>query len=194
MRTATAAVAVTVMALGLSGCGLGERLLEEGVEQGAEQLTGGEIDVDDEGVSFESDEGSFSADADGQVNIETKDGSFSSGAELPDDFPSSVPLPDDGERMNAARVDTDDGIAWTVQYQYDAGDPGDALQAAVDALLDAGFSPPEGQENSFSMEDGSGGGMGGQFLENDDYTVNVSTIGEPDDFILGIQVFEQPQE
>lgn len=189
MRTASAAVAATAMALALSGCGLGEKLLEEG----AERLTGAEIDVGDEGISFESDEGSFSANAEGDVNIETEDGTFTSGAELPDDFPSSVPLPDGGQLANAARIDTEDGLGWMVNVQYDSGNPSDALQAQIDALTAAGFSPPEDGEGAFHMGDGDTG-MGGQMLEDATHSVIVSTIGEPGEFVLGLQVFEQPPE
>ncbi len=163
-----------VLALALGGCdAIGERLAEEG----AEQLTGGEIDVDDEGVSFESDEGSFS-----------------SGAELPEDFPSSVPLPDDGELVNASRIDTEDGLGWMVNVQFDSGEPGPALEAQVDAATAAGFAPPEDDGGDFQFGDGEGGGMSSRILENDSYTLIMSTIGEPGDFILGLQVFEQQPE
>lgn len=189
MRTATAVFTATMMALALSGCGLGETLLEEG----AERLTGGEIDVDDEGISFESDEGSFSANAEGEFNLETDDGTFTSGTELPADFPSSVPLPQGGQLLNASRIDAEDGLGWMVNHQYDSGNPSDALQAHVDALTAAGFAPPEDGGGGFQMGDGTSG-MGGQVLEDGSYTVIVSTIGEPGEFVLGIQVFEKQPE
>lgn len=190
MGTATAAITATAMALVLGGCGLGEKLLEEG----AEQLTGAEIDVDEESVRIESDDGSFSADAEGEVNIDTEDGTFTSGAELPDDFPSSVPLPDGGQLLNASRIDSEDGLGWIVNLEYTSGSPGDALQAQVDALTAAGFAPPEDDEGGFHMGGDDGSGMGGQILENATHTVIVSTFGEPNDFVLGLQVFEQPPE
>ena len=38
-----------------------------------------------------------------------------------------------------------------------------------------------------------GEGMGGTMLVNGTYQVNVTVLGEQDDFILGYQVFEQEQ-
>lgn len=169
------------LAVALTGCDL---VGEELAEQAAEQVTGADIEVDEDGVSVESEEGSFSADEDG-LQMETEDGSFESQTgEIPDDFPGAVPLPD-ATVINGSRLDGQDGVAWTVNFQYESGDPEQVLQDQVAALEDAGFT----SESDFNMGDSSGG-MAGVVMVGDAYRVNVSALGEPDDFVLGYQVFE----
>lgn len=181
MQRQLAITVVAVLATALAGC---DMIGEELAEQAAEQVTGADIEVDEDGVNVESSEGSFSADSEGGFSMETDEGTFESQAgQIPEDFPSSVPLPD-APVANGSRMDGTDGMAWTVNFQYDSGEPSEVFAAQVQALEDAGFT----SESEFNMGDGSSGMSGGLF-ENDEYTVNVSVIGEPDDFILGYQVF-----
>lgn len=72
-------VAAAAAVLSLTACGGGS---DNAIEQAIEDATGGSVDIN--------------TDGDGNVQIDTEDGSFSSGgsAEVPDDFPSDVPLPD----------------------------------------------------------------------------------------------------
>lgn len=176
------------LAISTAGC---DMLGEELAEQAAEQVTGADIEVDEDGVSVESSEGSFQADSEGGFSMETDDGSFESQAgQVPEGFPDVVPLPD-ATVLNGSRMDGSDGMAWMVNYQYDSGDPAEALAAQAQALEDAGFSTDGDAE--FSMGDGSGG-MAGALYENGEYRVNLSVLGETDDFVLGYQVFEIPPD
>lgn len=187
MHRHLATALAAVLAVSSVGCDMiGEELAERAVEG----VTGTDVEVDDDGVSVESDEGSLSAD-DGGFSMDTEDGTFESRTgQVPEDFPASVPLPD-AEVINGSRMDGEDGLAWMINFQYDAGEPAEVLQAQVDALESAGFTS-DGESN-FSMGDDSGG-MAGVLLESDEYRVNVSVIGEAGDFILGYQVFELPPE
>lgn len=187
MQRHLAITLTAALAIALGGCDMiGEELAERAVE-GA---TGTDVEVDEDGVNVESDEGSFSAD-EGGFSMDTEDGSFESrGGQVPEDFPGSVPLPD-AEVVNGSRLDGEDGIAWMVNFQYDSGQPREVLQAQVEALQKAGFTT-DGESN-FSMGDDSGG-MAGALLEGEEYRVNISVIGEPDDFVLGYQVFEIPPD
>ena len=182
MRRQLTITIVAVLATALGGC---DMIGEELAEQAAEQVTGAEnIEVDEDGVGVESSEGSFSSDDEGNFSMETDEGTFESQAgQVPEDFPSSVPLPD-ATVANGTRMDSADGTAWTVNFQYDSGEPSEVFAAQVEALEDAGFT----SDSEFNMGDGSGG-MAGALFENDEYTVNVSVIGESNDFILGYQVF-----
>lgn len=80
-RTITAFASVVV--LGLTACG-GDDSSEKAVERAIERAGGGDVDVD-------VDEGS------GDVRISSGDDSFdlSTTGDLPDDWPSDIPLPDD---------------------------------------------------------------------------------------------------
>ena len=181
-------IIIAGLAIALTGC---DMVGEEIAERAAEQVTGADIDVDEEGINVESSEGSFSADAEGGFSMETEDGTFESQTgQVPEGFPGQVPLPD-AAVVSGSRMDGQDGVAWMVNYQYDSGDPAAVLQEQVDALEGAGFSSDS--DANFSMGDDTGG-MAGVLLESDEYRVNVSVLGEPDDFILGYQVFEIPPD
>ena len=176
------------LAISAAGCDMvGEQL----AEQAAEQVTGTDIEVDEDGVSVESSEGSFQADAEGGFSMETDEGSFESQAgQVPEGFPDVVPLPD-ATVLNGSRMDGADGKAWMVNFQYDSGDPAEVLSAQAQALEDAGFTTDG--ESDFSMG-GQSGGMAGALYENGEYRVNLSALGEADDFVLGYQVFEIPAD
>lgn len=161
------------LAMALAAC---DQAAEELAERAAEQVTGTDIDVDDDG---------------GEITIETDDGTFESGTgRVPDDFPSVIPLVDGGELVNGMSMQNEEGMAWQVNWQFDSGQPFDVLEDQVAALEDAGFTRSE--DGSFTMGDGSEG-MGGTMLENGTYQVNVTVLGEEDDFIVGYQVFEQDE-
>lgn len=84
-----AATVTAVAALTLSGCGgIAEKAGEKAIEKAIENESSGDVDID-----VDSD--------DGTVKIETEDGSTAYGedVDLPDDFPSDVPLPQSDHRV-----------------------------------------------------------------------------------------------
>ncbi len=118
MRT-TLGVAVLGAALVLgTGCGAAadkaaERVSEEATE---EALGGGNVDIDD----------------DGNVEVETEDGSLSVGTgELPDDWPEDIPVIEgatlegayssssNGESVHTASLTTDDSVADVLAFYKD---------------------------------------------------------------------------
>ena len=79
------------------------------------------------------------ADA-GEFKVETDEGTFSSGGSLPDDFPSDeVPLLD-GEVLQAASSTQAGSAGYVVIVVVDEGVE-EAVEAANQRLLDAGFAP-----------------------------------------------------
>lgn len=81
IRTFIAAGAALALTFGLTGCGKAvEKLSEKAAEKAVEKAAGDNANVD-----FDTKDGSFS--------IETDEGSFNvGGGEVPDDWPSDVPL------------------------------------------------------------------------------------------------------
>src|SRR5690554_4129073 len=98
---------IVVAGLTLSGCAnpgelLAEKAAEKAVEHAIEQGSsdGTNVDID--------------ADGDGGMTIEDEDGTYQMGshAQVPDDFPSELPLPD-GDLMTAAATPG----TWLLSYQ-----------------------------------------------------------------------------
>lgn len=188
MRTSMRVVGVALLVLGLAAC---DRAAEELAERAAEQVTGGDVELGEDGVSIETDEGSMSVNEDGELTMETDDGTFESRTgQVPDDFPSVVPLLDGGELMAGTRIEDDEnGVVWSVSWQFTSGDPLTALDEHVQVMEDAGFT----QEEEFSSSTGEGG-MAGVVMVGSGYRVQLSSLGETDDFIVGYQVFEDRGE
>ena len=133
-----ALAAVTALLL-LAGCGSAvENVAENAVERAIENEVGGDanVDVDEDSVTIESEEGSITA------------GSGS----VPDDFPSDVRLVD-GEVTYSQRLETADGRGWSVQVSVD-GDAASVADQVRSDLTDAGFSVDESTE--FTTEDNQG--------------------------------------
>lgn len=85
-----AATVTAVAALTLSGCGgIAEKAGETAMEKAIENGSSGDVDIDSD---------------DGTVKVETEDGTTSYGedVDLPDDFPSDVPLPQSDHRVVSA--------------------------------------------------------------------------------------------
>jgi len=119
-------------------------------------------------------EGDVSVDPDsGSVDFEGEDGSGSvnvgEGSEVPDDFPSDVPLPD-GTLVSSSSFGTDDDKTWGLVYTFD--DPGSVLDDYRDALEDAGYEIA-GEFNVSNDE----GGYSAYTADGDDYTVAVGGGG-----------------
>ncbi|WP_435771799.1 hypothetical protein [Nocardioides sp. SYSU DS0651] len=129
-RRALAATAVAVaLPLALTACGeAAEQATEKAIEQAAEE-NGEKVDVD--------------LDEDGGYSVEGEDGSFSSGAKIPDDFPDDVPVV--GEVTYGIANESDGTKSWQLAATED-GSAQDVYAEAKSALEDAGFEVGEGQE------------------------------------------------
>lgn len=96
-RTRTLPLALfAVASLGLVGCGAAaEKAAEKATEQAIESQGGGDVDIN--------------AD-DGTVEVETEDGSMSFGtAEVPEEWPEDIELPDGLEILSGTSMDASDG-------------------------------------------------------------------------------------
>lgn len=98
------AVIVGVVVVGLILNGIGNKASEEAAERAIEAATGGRVDVD--------------AD-DGEVTVRTEEGTWSTSAELPDDFPSDVPLYPDAEVQGSVAAAGQQGGGISVGLQTD---------------------------------------------------------------------------
>jgi hypothetical protein len=118
----------------LSGCG---QAAEEAIEQGIEQGTGGDVEIDDDGVKVTDEEGNeFAA---------------GSQAELPSTWPEVVPTPD-GTLVFAggSAADGSSGAVSQGIWQADSS-VADTADAYATTLAGAGFTV----DPSMSMDDGA---------------------------------------
>ncbi len=137
---------------------------ESGIESLIESQGGGDVDLDldgDGGFSVQTEEGGMSIDEDGnfvitdengsvvtgnadaesgEFNVETDDGSFSSGStnEIPDNWPSEVPQPDGLTIVNATSLETSDGTS--IQVTGAASDIAGFVDGYASQLQAAGFT------------------------------------------------------
>jgi hypothetical protein len=148
VRTTVIAAAA---ALALTGCSSAVDGLAEGaVEKALENEIGASTDVQIDDDSF---------------TVDTEDGSVTAGAgSVPEDFPADVPLPD-GEVSFAQRLETADGLSWTVVVTT-SGDPTEVAQQVSADLESGGFTVDNASQ--FSGADGAGGTVLG---ERDDLSV-----------------------
>jgi hypothetical protein len=144
---------------GLTGCcpWLGEQAAEEAIEQS----TGGEVEIDDDGES---------------VSIDTEDGSMEiqggDSAEVPSDFPSSMPVYD-GDIVMSSSIETGDGTAYTIGIE--TGDSVDDVASWYESELESNGWTISGQ---FSADD-AGSTMHTFVVEGGDGQGTV-IIGEED--------------
>lgn len=149
-----------VLLTGVSGCGkaaekIGQKATEKAIESGAD----GNADVD---IS------------DGEMNIETEDGSFSVGSgEIPDSWPEDVPLPDGLEVLSAMDMGSDGESMINVSGTTDMTP--DEVTAFYESGLD-GWS----ESDSFSSR-AEEGGMSSVSYEQDGRTVGVTILDDPDE-------------
>ncbi|MEM8619160.1 MAG: hypothetical protein AAGF73_05525 [Actinomycetota bacterium] len=195
---------------------------EEGIEQLIESQSGGdvEIDLDDGGFSFESDEGSMSVDEDGNfiiegadgevvtgqagdgsftlededgvaefgvdeedgdVSVQTEDGSFefNEGSEIPDEWPSEVPVPEGLTITSSAFIG--DGTTGQSTVTGDvAGSPVEYAEAYGALLVAEGF-----EETGVFR---SGDDITSTYM-SDAYTVSINGLGSTGESIVTIGVF-----
>lgn len=117
MKRVIGAAVLGGMLLVGAGCGkaadkAAERISEEAIEEG---IDGSNVDIDD----------------DGNVDIETEDGSISTGTDLPDDWPEDVPVMEgavvqgsyssssNGETIHTASFSTDRSVDEVLDFYKD---------------------------------------------------------------------------
>lgn len=122
------------------------------------------------GVTIPTADGNVQLEKDGDTyKVETEDGSFVAGTELPDGFPESVPLID-GKILSGSALDSPEGTGFTVAVEV-AGD-GTAVSADIKAAFtEAGYK---------TVSDSSAGGSSILGFESEDWTVVVGVNpGDP---------------
>jgi hypothetical protein len=135
-----AAATCAAAAVALTGCGNAVDDLAEGaVERALENEIGPSADVQIDGDSF---------------TLDTEEGSITAGAgSVPEDFPADVPLPD-GEVSFAQRLESGDGLTWSVVVTT-SGDPTAVTEQLRADLQSRGFTVEDASQ--FGGADGAGG-------------------------------------
>lgn len=121
-RHLTIAAATGAMFVAAGCADAAERVTERGLEAAIESQGGGEVDLD--------------LDDNGSVSVETEDGSFSMGqTEIPDDWPSEVPLPPDLEVQSVTQQrEAESGITSTMVMGSTDMAPEQVAELYADAL------------------------------------------------------------
>lgn len=153
-----ASVVATAAVLALSGCSNAVDGLAEGaVERAIENELGASADVSIDDDSF---------------TVDTEDGSITAGAgSLPEDFPADVPLVD-GEVSFSQRLETADGLGWTVVITSPV-EPAATVEQVRNDLQANGFTVDDATE--FNAGDDAGGTI---IAERDDLSVLVVVGGD----------------
>ena len=145
--------AIAGAALFLSGCGdAAEQAAEEVAEQAIEEQGGGDVEIDADGESF---------------SVEGEDGSeFSVGSdELPEDFPSDVPIPEGGTVESSSSMKTEGKAGWFVALSYADSDASELADQAANGMKDSGFK----ETSTFSADESTT-----TAFEGNGYQVTVS--------------------
>ena len=165
-RSLRSRIAITAVAVGLGvstvGCGkAAEKIAEKATEKAIESEAGGDANVD--------------IGKDGQVKIETEDGSLSiNSGEVPDSWPEDIPLPDDLDV--ASSMSTPDGA--TVSGMTSVG-VDDAMAFYEDALDGWTIS---GEFNT----SGDGASTSSATYERDERVVTISASSNDDGTVLSV--------
>lgn len=117
-RAAIALAAAATTLVTLTACG---GTAETGTEQVAEEATGGDVAIDDEGITMTDDQGNQMA--------------MGEGVAVPDNWPSNVPLFDGTLVMVSSNADGTATASWTTE-----GDPTAVADAYGAQLESAGYS------------------------------------------------------
>ncbi len=180
MRTRTA-VSAAAVALSLVAAGCGGDSAENLAEKAIEEASGGSADVDisDGTMKITTDTGNVvvSGDQDG-VTVESDEGTFQAGAnvKLPDGFPDAVPLPE-GELTTAVKSND------TFALSYNVDDAEQAFMDYVKALESAGFELSDKTEGEMN-----GNFFGSVTATGKGWNVGVSATGIESGSIVGINV------
>jgi hypothetical protein len=188
-----------VVALALSSC---DSATETGLEQLVESQGGGdvELDLDGESFSIETEDGRMTVDENGNfvvtdadgnvvtgeadpetgdVNVESEDGSFSTGSttELPEEWPADVPEPDGLSIANATVIGSDTEQTISVGGSVSGEE---FVESYGSALESAGFT----EDSSFSSE-----GTINNTYSNGEWTVNVGFFGDGSENQVTVSIF-----
>lgn len=170
-----AAPVIACVAFGTLGtaCGGSDEVADNAADELAEQLAeagaGEDTDVD---IDSES----------GQVDVSTPDGdmSFGEGTELPEDFPSEIPLPADYQLNSAMSTTADGADGWTI-----SGELPEATADTFDDLI-AEFTAAGWTTTSDSSSQTGGGTASTAMLDDGTWqvivSVQVGVEGTPDSF------------
>ncbi len=174
-RIAAPAAVGMALVVGTAACGgssdedAADQAADELAEQLAEAGSGGEADVD---IDSES----------GQVDVQTEDGdmSFGEGTELPEDFPSDIPLPADYELTSAMSTSSSGSEGWTIGGNLPGADDA-TFEDLVGEFTSAGWT-----ETSKTTSESEGGTASTAMFDNGTWQVLFSTQigieGLPDSF------------
>lgn len=146
-----------------AGCSsAADKASEKLVERAIESESGGDVDLN------------FDADGEGTFSVETEDGSFSMGAggEVPDAWPSDVPLPDDLEVISGSTM-SDGSSGEIVSVSGSTGASVDEVIASFEGL--AGWTVDN--ESTMSSTDGS---ISSLFMSQGDRNLSI-TVSEGSD-------------
>lgn len=121
-------------------------------------------------TSIPSSDGNVKVDKDGDsYKVETEDGSFAAGTELPDGFPEDVPLIE-GRVLSGSALDSEEGKGFTVALEA-AGEVADVADKVKSAFTQAGYK---------TVSDSSAGGSAILGFESAAWTVVVGVnLGDP---------------
>jgi hypothetical protein len=163
-RAAAPAAVGLALVIGATACGgsssedVADQTADELAEKLAEAGSGGDADVD---IDSES----------GQVDVQTEDGdmSFGEGTELPDDFPSDVPLPADYELTSSMSNSSAGSEGWTISGSL-TGATDSTFEDLVGEFTSAGWT-----ETSKTTSASEGGMASTALLDNGTWQVLVST-------------------
>jgi hypothetical protein len=157
MRRTLATTAAGLLLLGaLAGCSS-----DDVVSDAVETASDGKVKVDNDGK---------------KITVEGEDGegsvSFGDDTELPDDFPSDVPLPEGGDVKAVIKGDTNGKQYFNVTYGIDRDDVESSMSDYKSTLEDDGF------EIKGSTEIGSAaGGLASFTAVGADWDVMVYSVG-----------------
>ncbi len=160
--------------LTLAAVGCGKSPTEIGLEKIIESQTGGDVDLDldgDGGFSIQTEDGSMtidedgnfavvgrdgevvtgSGDSEGNMTFEGEDGSFtmSQGSDIPDEWPSAVPVPE-GLAVTSSSVMGNDANGSAITLAGTADD-GEAFASDYSAALEAAGFESESEFSSDGM-------------------------------------------
>ncbi len=200
IRPSLVVLGLAGLTLSLTACG---SATETGIEKLIESQGGGDVDLDlngEGGFSMQTEDGSMTIDEDGnfvitdaegnevvggadadtgEFNMESEDGSFSTGAatELPEQWPADVPEPDGLAIMSATVIGSDTELTVSVTGTTDGERFVEAYAGQLEA---AGFS----ETSSFTSD-----GTINNNYSNGEWTVNVGFFGTDSDNQTTISLF-----
>lgn len=165
VRIATLVFVLPATAVTLAGCGsVGDAISDEIGEQVSEEIL---EQAGEEGVDVEIN--------DGEVSVETSDGSFSvGGGEVPDDYPSEYAPLIDGEPASVVRNESEDGVSFIVTMVTDSD---------FDAAVDEATSLLEGAGLVSALETKADGYAQFAYEETDELSVVGIVIIEDEDSV-----------